>query len=224
MHTNAQALADCETEQAPLRQRLADAGCVFDFAVCQLADAFPVDEAAHREMLGLLRGQIEARMLRDRQQLEAHHQQQARAQRGRHVTQRGGPPPEVDAPRIRWQSERATASAWDTHSLTDPRLLDEDLRRTRYSDFEALFSAFKNPPYGTRWKAGLFADFCEAVSLVPEPGVQVLDWVGKPSHAPERSSWSDYFDDGADWWGVWCLTVWNPARRTLSALAASTTD
>ena len=39
-----------------------------------------------------------------------------------------------------------------------------------------------------------------------------------------RCDWSNYFDDGLDWWGVWCLTIHNPQRQTLSALAASATD
>ncbi|WP_167659284.1 hypothetical protein [Pseudomonas fluorescens] len=34
----------------------------------------------------------------------------------------------------------------------------------------------------------------------------------------------DYFDDGPEWWGVWCLSIWNPKRGTLAVLAASTTD
>jgi hypothetical protein len=54
--------------------------------------------------------------------------------------------------------------------------------------------------------------------------VVVRDWVGDPQREPGRSAWSPYFDDGKEWWGIWCLTVWNPRRRTLSAMMASQTD
>ena len=90
--------------------------------------------------------------------------------------------------------------------------------------FEWLFQAFDDPPYGARCEPGLFADFCRTVGLLPHQGIEVLDWVGNPETEPERSEWSDCFDDGKEWWGIWCLTVWNPQQRTLAALVASATD
>ena len=45
-----------------------------------------------------------------------------------------------------------------------------------------------------------------------------------PEREPERSTWSAYFEDGKEWWGIWCFTVWNPRRGTLAAVMASTTD
>ena len=52
----------------------------------------------------------------------------------------------------------------------------------------------------------------------------VLDWVGDVDAHPERSDWSNYFDAGKEWWGIWCTTIWNPSTRTLAAIAASSTD
>ncbi|MOA62241.1 hypothetical protein D3C78_1875990 [compost metagenome] len=51
-----------------------------------------------------------------------------------------------------------------------------------------------------------------------------LNWTASDEYDPAREPWSDYFDDGLEWWGVWCLSIWNPKRRTLAVLAASTTD
>jgi hypothetical protein len=68
------------------------------------------------------------------------------------------------------------------------------------------------------------AEFCAAVGLLPNHDIEVLDWVGDPLMEPERSNWSKYFEDGKEWWGIWCLTVWNPRRQTLAALIASSTD
>ena len=74
-------------------------------------------------------------------------------------------------------------------------------------------------------------DLLDVLGLDPEQQPQVINWVGNleldcqaPDMGPHLLPWSDYFDEGLEWWGVWCLTVWNPVRRTLSVLAASATD
>lgn len=95
--------------------------------------------------------------------------------------------------------------------------------------FESLAIAFDDPPYtlsvaDPALHRTLFPRFCACTGLMPGEGVAVLDWVGDPEREPERSAWSPYFDAGKEWWGIWCLTVWNPRHRTLAAMAASTTD
>ena len=69
-----------------------------------------------------------------------------------------------------------------------------------------------------------FTDWCDQLGLIPADAPIVLDWVGDMDREPERSMWSNYFDEGRDWWGIWCLSIWHPTRRTLAVLAASTTD
>jgi len=99
----------------------------------------------------------------------------------------------------------------------------------RVSWFEWLAQAFDDPPYTLQCDdpglhAELFPRFCACTGLVRGEGIEVLDWVGDPERDPGRSDWSNYFEDGKEWWGIWCLTVWNPRHRTLAAIAASTTD
>ncbi len=89
--------------------------------------------------------------------------------------------------------------------------------------------SFDDPPYGLRLKGTeahrtLFPWFCRLTGLLPDQDIQVLDWVGYPDRDPACSDWSPYFDDGKEWSGIWCFTVWNPRSRTLAAIAASATD
>ena len=194
-----------------LRQRLTQAGCVFEFTVCLTDTELPASEDMHRQALHALHAQV----LRSRR---AH----AQTVRLRH------PELKFQEEPLRWQPELATASAWNASSLRDPAEFSSTWREMPASDFERLFGGFRNPPYPMRWQDGLFVEWCTALGLLPGEGVQVLDWVGqwKPTQGANRlrCDWSNYFDDGLDWWGVWCLTIHNPQRQTLAALAASATD
>ncbi|WP_027999280.1 hypothetical protein [Sinorhizobium arboris] len=55
--------------------------------------------------------------------------------------------------------------------------------------------------------------------LPPFDGSEILDW--SDARLPEVS---DYFDAGAEWWGVFLFSVYIPARRRLTIVAGSTTD
>ena len=195
-----------------LRQRLTQAGCVFEFAVCLTDTELHASDDMHRQALHALHAQI----LRSRRD-------HAQAVRLRH--------PELNFQEkpLRWQPELATASAWDASTLRDPAEFSSTWNQMPASDVEGLFYGFRNPPYSMRWQDGLFAEWCTALGLLPGESVRVLDWVGRWNRATQcaaelRCDWSNYFDDGLDWWGVWCLTIHNPQRQTLAALAASTTD
>ncbi|MDA7415411.1 hypothetical protein PGB34_03455 [Xenophilus arseniciresistens] len=199
---------------ALLRERMQAAGCVFDFAVRGvLADA-GVELAHHRAVLRAMFDDIDAQW--------ALHRQALRAQ--------GMDLPEPLPAAMQHELARASATPWDARSVCDasgfkPRRSEGiSFPAPPTTPFESLFRAFDDPPYGTRAQPGLFADFCQAVGLLPAQDIVVFDWVGDPEQAPQRSAWSAYFDDGKEWWGIWCLTVWNPRQRTIAALAASATD
>jgi hypothetical protein len=75
--------------------------------------------------------------------------------------------------------------------------------------------AFLEPPYTSRYTD---ADF-EAVNaaLFPEgtEGLEVYRW---------NTGWSDYFDDGREWWGTLCLTVYDKKVDRFVVIMASATD
>ncbi len=105
-----------------------------------------------------------------------------------------------------------------------PRRLDAPEVRALAEEGGPLERAFLDPPYGTKLDRKDFRDWLAMLCVLPDDDLKAVDWVGNPDDEPERSTWSDYFEAGKEWWGIWCLTVFNPRCRTLCVLAASTTD
>ncbi|MES2820593.1 MAG: hypothetical protein V4812_16605 [Pseudomonadota bacterium] len=200
-----QAVRDPQLKQ--LRERLRLAGCVFEFEAYHLPTPGVAGEDLHRQALAGLFAKL---------QLEREHWRQ------RMVSRHAIPDPHLP-PALRVELEQARPASLDPHAIGQ-------LRRTH--DWQKgqvpLFSAFRNPPYGTRpgedEMVTLFHDWLDLLGLRAGESVQVLDWVGEAHRDPDRSDWSNYFDDGKDWWGVWCLSICNPARGTLSVMVASATD
>lgn len=180
-----------------LRTRLEQAGCVFDFVVTTLDPTATPSEMEHRQTVGLLFESIQERARIWQQKLIA--------QDARYAKQRW---PELTA-------DLAQAR---------PQPLTSDAIRELASEDGLLCRNFRDPPYGTQLQVADFREWLQILRLYPEEGMQVLDWVGNADTEPQRSAWSSYFDDGKEWWGIWCLTLYNPRRRTLSALATSATD
>lgn len=97
-----------------------------------------------------------------------------------------------------------------------------------------LYRAFNNPPYGLHGlsdadRLALWTDFCTQTGLLPQAHPQVFDWIRHEVYAGHRRQpvshpLSNYFDDGLEWWGVWCLTVYSATSHTLAAIVASATD
>ncbi|SHL15122.1 hypothetical protein [Phytopseudomonas punonensis] len=180
-----------------LRTRLEEAGCVFDFVVTTLDPTAKPGEAEHRQVLGLLFESI---------------QERARIWQQKLIAQ------DASYANHRWPELAADVAQ------ARPQTLTADAIRGLASENGLLCRNFRDPPYGTQLQVADFRDWLQVLRLYPDEGLQVLDWAGDADREPQRSAWSDYFDDGKEWWGIWCLTLYNPRRRTLSALAASATD
>lgn len=75
--------------------------------------------------------------------------------------------------------------------------------------------AFLHPPYGPVYSD---ADF-DTVNAVLFPrgtdGLEVYQWT---------TAWSEYFDDGHEWWGTLCLTVYDRNLDRFVIILASATD
>lgn len=180
-----------------LQARLDEAGSVFDFVVLGLDMTARPGEAEHKDALRVLFEGIRERAQEWRRKLVEQHPQYA-----------NHPWPEL-IPDL----EQARPQALDAARI-------EELAR----DDGPLYRALIDPPHGSTLQVADFREWREALRLHADEGMQVLDWVGNADREPQRSTWSRYFDDGKEWWGIWCLTLYNPRRRTLSALAASATD
>lgn len=180
-----------------LRTRLEEAGCVFDFVVTMLDPTATPGEAEHRQALELLFETIQARARIWQQNLIAQHASYA--------------------------NHRCSELTADLAQARSQPLTNDAIRELA-SENGLLCSNFRDPPYGTQLQVADFREWLHMLRLYPDEQLQVFDWVGDAQEDPQRSAWSDYFDDGKEWWGIWCLTLYNPRRRTLSALAASATD
>jgi hypothetical protein len=194
-----------------VREKMDLAGCVFDFTVHTMAEGVVVTEAQHRAVLAALFGQIQTQLRDLRTQMLAKNPDLA----GKPYWQ------------LNYQVECAIATAVDAMCVVGATALQPGYREgyaPGHTWFEALAQSFDDPPYRAQCPPNLFVEFCSVLGLLPAQDIAILDWVGGPDAHPECSAWSNYFDAGKEWWGIWCMTVWNPQQRTLSAFAASATD
>lgn len=195
-----------------LRRRLSDAGVVFHFSVWHAARG-----AAHRDAVQALFEQV---IIPD------FHRHQAKVAEYFATAIANESSPKQRHRLIKEAAEAAQQPLWLDLDAAQPLPLNT-------GDWLAqLRKSFLDPPYGL-WIAEterdrLWSEFC-ATTGVSAPQAEVVDWI--------RHTWRDrlgaravdvpvsnWFIDGWDWWGVWCLTIFDPANQTMAALAASATD
>ncbi len=129
--------------------------------------------------------------------------------------------------RIEMDIEKAKAKRIDADTLLYvPNVQKKDrLRNTTYdceyknnADGSAIpyWYAFLQPPY----HAGFYEpeDF-KAVNEVLFPcgakSLEVYEW---------STDWSDYFDDGHEWWGASCFSIYDSAKDRYVVILVSATD
>ncbi|WP_147407029.1 hypothetical protein [Pseudomonas sp. 91RF] len=206
-------MASSKTEL--LRKRLDDLGNVFEFVTIALDRDTSPDEGTHRCALAALYEQI---MLSQREW----HQKVIR----------GLPVANYPEPTMRWNLDEAVG-------VVLGRLQIINLLRTDTDDiqFPTLYDDFIRslcfPNFADRAQLGraLFAEWIDTMGLVDQSNIVVLSWVDKPTQplmercgeSAGASAWTDFFCADHRPQRAWCLTVWNPSRRTISALAACST-
>ena len=202
---------------ASLRKRMDSAGCVFKFVVLSPESEIEAAESMHRHAL------IELHELLMIEAMEWHENLTKDPKYKDH--------PE---PLISWDLDNAIATPLSRDEVRSLTSTD----KTDIFERLALYACFVNPPYRAQFKKGkteaqsVFLEWCELLGLNEIDDVSVVNWVeglntglhGYDEKISSVESWSNYFDVGLEWWGVWCLTIWSPKRRTISALIASTTD
>ena len=104
-----------------------------------------------------------------------------------------------------------------------------DLRRAKGTRMEtqALFSsrypktgvnyrkAFLYPPHENSYTGEDFVRVNAALFPNGTDGLEVYEWT---------TDWSDYFDEGHEWWGALCLTVYDKSLSRFAVILASATD
>ena len=75
--------------------------------------------------------------------------------------------------------------------------------------------AFLYPPHGVRYTDADFDRLNAALFPKGTDGLEVYRWT---------TDWSNYFDDGHEWWGTLCLTVFDKRMGRYAVILASATD
>lgn len=76
-------------------------------------------------------------------------------------------------------------------------------------------NAFLDPPHGNSYNGRDFERVNEALFPSGTDGLEVYEW---------STDWSEYFDDGHEWWGTLCLTVYDKTMNRFAVIMASATD
>ncbi|MGF6512941.1 hypothetical protein ABH912_000407 [Pseudomonas sp. BT76 TE3572] len=195
-----------------LRERMDDAGCIFEFVIVAPDSDAVVDESTHRRALYELYEQIMVG------QLDWHF---------RLVQEL--PDAEYPVPTITWDLDKAIATPLTPAQVRNLTLTD------RYEPGSlTLCGHFRGAVNSSEFEGGeedkaLFLEWIEVLGLQDQSDVVVLNWINglgsERFHDDDLVSvsepWSEYFSSGAEWRSGWCLTIWNPRLRSLSAIAAS---
>lgn len=75
--------------------------------------------------------------------------------------------------------------------------------------------AFLNPPIPNGYTDKDFAKVNAALFPNGTEGLEVYEW---------STDWSEYFDEGHEWWGAFCLTVYDRTLERFAVIMASATD
>ena len=75
--------------------------------------------------------------------------------------------------------------------------------------------AFLSPPHGNRYTDADFDRVNAALFPKGTDALEVYRWT---------TDWSEYFDDGREWWGTLCLTVYDKKPDRFVVILASATD
>ncbi|MHC8349780.1 hypothetical protein ACYZT7_10485 [Pseudomonas sp. RT4P38] len=195
-----------------LRERMDDAGCVFEFVIVDPDSDVVIDESTHRRALHELYEQIMAG------QLDWHFRLVQKL-----------PDAKYPEPTMTWDLDKAIATP-----LTQAQVRNLTLTDGYEPGSLALYGHFRESPNPTEFEGceedkALFREWIEVLGLKDQDDVVVLNWINDVRKEEGRDDdlifvsepWSEYFRSGAEWRSGWCLTIWNPRQRSLSAIAAS---
>ena len=76
-------------------------------------------------------------------------------------------------------------------------------------------TAFLNPPHENNYMDEDFDKINKCLFPNGTDCLEVFKW---------STDWSDYFDDGHEWWGTLCLTVYDKSLDRFVIILASATD
>ncbi|MBR3296648.1 MAG: hypothetical protein IKI65_02275 [Firmicutes bacterium] len=107
-----------------------------------------------------------------------------------------------------WQGEpeKAEGQKISAEELFSPAAQDGKLNYRR---------AFLDPPHGNGYTDRDFDLVNGALFPNGTDMLEVYEWT---------TDWSEYFDDGREWWGTLCITAYDPSLERFAVIMASETD
>ena len=104
----------------------------------------------------------------------------------------------------------------DPDKAEGKRVATEELFSSEYRRGRLNYrKAFLYPPHQNSYTGKDFARFNADLFPKGTDQLEVYEWT---------TDWSDYFDDGREWWGTLCLTVYDKALSRFVVIMASATD
>lgn len=107
---------------------------------------------------------------------------------------------------------------WSGHPdrATGKRVAPAKLFSSEYQDGELNYrKAFLYPPHENSYTGEDFVRVNAALFPSGTDDLEVYEWT---------TDWSEYFDEGHEWWGALCLTVYDKALGRFVVIMASATD
>ena len=74
---------------------------------------------------------------------------------------------------------------------------------------------FLNPPHGTNYKIDDFIKINNLLFPMGKDSLEIYDW---------NVEWSNYFDDGLEWWGAGAISIYDKLLDRYVIIFASSTD
>lgn len=139
------------------------------------------------------------------------------------------------------ETDRADKAGYNFHKLALGRACEElfideedliwdydaDMAAGKEIDNESLFAepvdkrganykgAFLYPPHGGWYKNKDFDRVNESLFPNGTAGLEIYEWT---------TDWSEYFDDGHEWWGALCYTIYDKSLDRFVVIMASASD
>lgn len=92
---------------------------------------------------------------------------------------------------------------------------DREMRDAVHDERIPYWYAFLKTPYATGYRAEDFLKINDVLFPNGAGSLEVYEW---------STEWSNYFDDGHEWWGAACWSIYDRSLARYVVLMASTTD
>ena len=200
--------------RSSLRHRLDAVGSFFEFVYFSVDEKALIDTSLHKIALSKLYEEIMA------SQREWHRRIVNQLQMA-----------DYPEPYMIWNVDEAAGKALNRKQIGKLLKADDGSseRPPLYDDFCNSLDLSKCDELASCRRA-LFREWTEALGLIESNDVVVLDWsstieLGSLDCSEQKihTDWTDFFLDRLAK-RVWCLTIWNPEKRTMAALAACTVE